>query len=122
MRRYQVMRLSHSTRKTLAGCCFFLSSVWGAAGAFKLIFGIRITFVLLPPLDLERVSPVSALATALGFIVLGAWLGRTSDAPINTSDFEPEESPAELLNADSGLVSRAPVARATTPIGTRPRS
>jgi hypothetical protein len=87
-----------------------------------LAFGIRITFPLFPPLDLERVSPVSALATALGFIVLGAWLGRTSDVPINTSDFEAVESPPDQLNADGGLVPPATAARTTTPIATLPLS
>lgn len=110
------MKLTHSTRKALAGCSFFLGSVWGAAGAFKLIFGIRITFPLFPPLDLDRVSPVPALATALGFIVLGAWLGRTADVPIKGSEFESVQPPPDMLN-DGGDV---PLQRARAPMTTTP--
>jgi hypothetical protein len=74
------MPFSHSTRKVLAGACFALSAVWAVAGAFKLIFGVRITFPLLPPLDLERVAPVPTLAVAVGLMIIGAWLGRTRGA------------------------------------------
>lgn len=91
------MTLPHSTRKALAACCFFLGSVWGAAGAFKMIFGIRITFPLFPPIDLARVSAVPALAVAIGFAALGAWLGRTSRAPADESDRERVGSPHHAL-------------------------
>ena len=74
-----MVSISRSTRKALADCSYFLGSVWGAAGALKLIFGIRITFPLFPPIDLERVSPGPAIAVALGLFALGAWLGRGTE-------------------------------------------
>jgi hypothetical protein len=77
------MRLAHFTRKALSGCCFFFASIWGAAAAFRWFFGVRITFPLFPPLDLERVSVVPAFLVALAFMILGAWLGRTSKDPAN---------------------------------------
>lgn len=69
--------LSPSLRKVLAGVCFALSSVWAVAGSFKLIFGVRVTFPLLPPVDLQHVAPAPALTIALVLIFVGGWLGRT---------------------------------------------
>ena len=74
------MSVIHAVRRLLSGACFALSSVWGVAGACKLLFGVRITAPLLPPLGLERVAVGPALATAVAFLLLGAWLGRTSAA------------------------------------------
>jgi hypothetical protein len=51
------MRKFVRTRLALAKICFGLGSIWTAAGVLKLIFGVRVTLPLLPPLDLERVSP-----------------------------------------------------------------
>jgi hypothetical protein len=70
------MLLSRSARDVLAGCCFALSAVWAAAGALKLVFGVRITFVILPPLDLTQIAPARAFWVAVGWMVLGALLGR----------------------------------------------
>src|SRR2546423_12058298 len=97
------MPISHTTRKALASCCFFLGSVWCAAGAFKLLFGIRITFPLFPPVDLGRVSPLPAIAIAVGLFALGAWLGRTTDAPIDRSGLESPEVPHDALVAVGGI-------------------
>jgi len=72
------MSLSPSTRRTISGACFGLGSVWTVAGAFKLLFGVKLTLFLLPPIDLGRVSPVPALGVALGLFVLAGWIGRTS--------------------------------------------
>jgi hypothetical protein len=87
-----VILVSRSTRKVIAACCFFLSSVWGAAGALKIIFGVRITFPLFPPIGLERVAPAPALIVSLALGFLGAWLERTSRATRHiTRELEPTE-------------------------------
>ncbi len=83
-----MLHVSRSTRKAFADCCYFLGSVWGAAGALKLTFGIRITFPLFPPIDLERVSPGPAIAVALGLFALGAWLGRGAEATVDSREVE----------------------------------
>ena len=116
--------VSRSTRKALADCSYFLGSVWGAAGALKLIFGIRITFPLFPPIDLERVSPGPAIAVAVGLFALGAWLGRGTEAPAagrpNTESLAP---PHEALFAAEGVPAPpASAAAKATPIATRPPS
>jgi hypothetical protein len=91
------MSLANSVRKTIAGACFFLGSIWASAAIGKLIFGIRIEFAPLPPVGLERVAPVSALVTALVFCVVGALLERGSNAPpIERRDLQPGESLHEL--------------------------
>lgn len=72
------MQLSERVRSSLSGACYTLAAVWAVAGTFKLIFGIRITFPLLPPVDLERVAAVPSLATAVALIATGAWLSRTA--------------------------------------------
>jgi hypothetical protein len=78
-RRYLMVTLSRSTRRLLSDCSFALGSIWGAAGALKLIFGVSVTFPLFPPIDLERVAPIPAIAIALGLFALGAWLGRSRE-------------------------------------------
>ena len=117
------MPVSRSTRKALADCSYFLGSVWGAAGALKLIFGIRITFPLFPPIDLERVSPGAAIAVAVGLFALGAWLGRGTEAPAGRPDTESLAPPHEALLA-AGRVPAPPASAAAraTPIATRPPS
>ena len=122
-----MVHLTRSTRKALADCCYFLGSVWGAAGALKLIFGIRITFPLFPPIDLERVSPGPAIAVAVGLFALGAWLGRGTEAPAGRPDVESLAPSRDALLAAGGVpASPASAAqRATpraTPRATRPPS
>lgn len=91
------MTIYHSARKSIAGACFFLGSIWAAAGVFKMLFGVRITLSLLPPLGLERVDPLPALAVGLGFCVLGAWLERTSkESPLGRSDLDAGDPPYDL--------------------------
>lgn len=103
-----MISISNSARKAIAGGCFFLGSIWAAAGAFKLIFGVRITFSLLPPLGLERVNPLLALVVAFGFCVLGAWLERTSrEASLGRSDLDAGESRYDLPFGAADLVSPA---------------
>lgn len=63
-------------RGVLAKSCFALGSVWTVAGVLKLIFGVRITLLLFPPLDLDRVSPAPAIAIGLLLVFVGAWLER----------------------------------------------
>ena len=118
-----MVHLTRSTRKALADCSYFLGSVWGAAGALKLIFGIRITFPLFPPIDLERVSPGPAIAIALGLFALGAWLGRGTAAPAGRPDLESLAPPHEALFAARGVPApRASAVPRTTPINIRPPS
>jgi hypothetical protein len=116
-----VLRVSRSTRKALADFSYFLGSVWGAAGALKLIFGIRITFPLFPPIDLERVSPGPAIAIALGLFVLGAWLGRGTGATADHREIESLEPSREAqlgaggMDAMSASVATRAAAPATSP-------
>ena len=70
------MPLSRSARDVLAGSCFALSAVWAVTGALKLVFGVRITLVILPPLDLAQIVPMRAFGVAVGWMLLGALLGR----------------------------------------------
>jgi hypothetical protein len=101
-----VISISNSARKAIAGGCFFLGSIWAAAGVFKMIFGVRITFSLLPPLGLERVDPLPALVVAFGFCVLGAWLERTSrELPLGRTDLDAGESRYDLPYGASDTLS-----------------
>lgn len=116
-----MLRISRSTRKALADCSYFLGSVWGAAGALKLIFGIRITFPLFPPIDLERVSPGPAIAVALGLFALGSWLGRGTETNVDHREIgslEPSREPrlgAGGIDAMSASVATKAAAPATRP-------
>ena len=107
-----MLRVSRSTRKALADCSYFLGSVWGAAGALKLIFGVRITFPLFPPIDLERVSPVPAIAIAVGLFALGAWLGRGTEATADHREIESLE-PSREAQLGAGGVDAMSVSVAT---------
>ena len=109
-----MISISNSARKTIAGGCFFLGSIWASAGVFKLIFGVRITFSLLPPFGLERVNPLPALVIALGFCVLGAWLERTSrESPLGRPDLDAGESPYDLPHAAGDMFSPTSDRRST---------
>ena len=68
------MVFPRSLRKALASISFGVGFVWGVAGAFKLVFGVRMTLVFLPSLDLERMAAVQAAVVAPGLFALGAWL------------------------------------------------
>lgn len=120
-----MLRVSRSTRKALADCSYFLGSVWGAAGVLKLIFGVRITFPLFPPIDLERVSPVPAIAIALGLFALGAWLGRGTEAAADHREMESLEPSREAelgvggMDATPALVATRAAAPATRPPSAR---
>jgi hypothetical protein len=120
-----VVSISRSTRKALADCSYFLGSVWGAAGALKLIFGIRITFPLFPPVDLERVSPWPAIAVALGLFALGAWLGRGTETTAGrgeTGSLEPSRDVqlgAGGVDDMSAAVATKAAAQATRPPAAR---
>lgn len=70
------MVLSRSARNAMAGVCFGLSALWAVAGALKLIFGVRLTILLLPALDLTQIVPARAFGVAVGWMLLGALLGR----------------------------------------------
>lgn len=70
------MVMSSSVRAMVAKSCFALGSVWAAAGVLKLIFGVRITFLLFPPIDLERVATGPAITIGLVLVFSGAWLER----------------------------------------------
>jgi hypothetical protein len=117
-----VIRISHSTRKALADVSYFLGSVWGAAGALKLIFGIRITFPLFPPVDLERVSPGPAIAIALGLFALGAWLGRGTEPTPDRQEMQSLEPPhaAQLGVGVEDVMSASVVTRTAAPAARPP--
>ncbi|HET7552487.1 MAG TPA: hypothetical protein VFK04_14450 [Gemmatimonadaceae bacterium] len=112
-----MVRISRSTRKVLADCSYFLGSVWGAAGALKLIFGVRITFPLFPPIGLERVSPGPAIAVALGLFALGAWLGRGTEAAADRREIQSLEPSHEAQLGAGGVVATpaSSAARAAAP-------
>jgi hypothetical protein len=70
--------MSPNIRRAIASVCHTLGVVWAAAGALRLIFGVRITFPLFPPIDLARVAVAPSLAIALLFLAAGAWLRRSA--------------------------------------------
>ena len=72
------LSMSPNVRRAIATCCHTLGMIWAAAGALKLVFGVRITFLLFPPLDLTRVHVGTSLAIAFVFLAEGAWLRRSA--------------------------------------------
>src|SRR5256885_6120976 len=66
----------HVWRSSLAFVSFALGGVWALAGAMKLLFGIAISFVLLPPFGLERINAGLSLLVALVLFGIGALLRR----------------------------------------------
>ena len=67
-----------------------------------MIFGVRITFPLFPPIDLERVAPAPALIVSLVLCFVGAWLERTARATRHfTRELEPTESRDDQLQSGS---------------------
>ena len=68
----------NSVRTIVAKSSEVLGTIWAAAGALKLIFGVRITLPLFPPLDLQQVAVWPSLGIGLALVFLGAWLRRTS--------------------------------------------
>lgn len=82
------MRISNRLRATIAGACHAVGAVWAVAAVLRLIFGVAVTFPLLPPLDLARVHVVPAFAVALGLFALGALVGRHR-AEVMTSEGGP---------------------------------
>ncbi|HEX6806487.1 MAG TPA: hypothetical protein VF118_00785 [Gemmatimonadaceae bacterium] len=111
--------LTPTVRRLISTSCFFLGSVWAAAGSLKLIFGVRITFPLLPPLGLERVSPVSACLLALGFFALAAWLGRGSNERANRSAPTSVDTEATALPQQAGPAPVTGVPPLRTPTSVR---
>lgn len=103
------MRLSTSARAAFGGACHALGGIWTVAGVLRLIFGVRVTFPLLPPVDLEQVDPILALAVGAVLIAAGAWLGRSARAggasspavPASSSDHPelPEGTPPWVAHA-----------------------
>lgn len=80
--------MSPNVRRAIATCCQTLGVIWAAAGTLKLVFGVRITFLLFPPLDLTRVHVGSSLAIAFVFVAEAAWLRRSAlarDAELGVS-------------------------------------
>jgi hypothetical protein len=103
------MRLSSSVRASLGGACHALGGVWLVAGVLRLIFGVAVTFPLLPPVDLQRVVPGVALAVGGAFVAIGAWLTRSARASAGSP------SPAPLAShGHAELPAGAPPWTATT--------
>lgn len=63
-------------RSIASRTCFALGAIWAVAGAMKMIFGVAITFPLLPPLALDQIDVPKSLLTAIVWCVLGALVGR----------------------------------------------
>jgi len=76
------MAMTSSVRALVTKSCFALGSIWTAAGVLKLIFGVRITFPLFPPIDLERVASGPAITTGLILVFLSAWFERLDAAAV----------------------------------------
>lgn len=105
------MSLNPSSRTALSTVCFALSSIWGVAGACKLLFGVRITIFFLPPLDLEQVAVGPSLATAFAFLCLGAWLGRernADDIALGGERLSASENPAAFASASPKMSTQRP--------------
>lgn len=117
--RRSIPRLSFSSRQVLAKASFGLGTVWGVAGAFKILFGVRLTLPLLPPLGLEHVAAFPALGAALGFFALGAVLGRVSTDLGSANEREPglEEHRSAQLGASD--VNQSMPSRRATPLPLR---
>jgi hypothetical protein len=93
------MRLSNRLRTTLAGACHAVGAVWAVAALLRLVFGVAVTFPLLPPLDLERVRVLPAFAASLGLFMVGAIIGRIRN-----------EQPPEALETTNRPVLPEPAA------------
>jgi len=89
------MRFSSHLRTKLAGACHALGAVWAVAAVLRLVFGVAVTFPLLPPLDLERVQVLPAFAASLGLFLVGALLGRRrkDDVPMELEAHDRESLP-----------------------------
>ena len=72
------MRLPLLIIRTLSTTAFALGGMWAAAGVLHLVFGVAVTFPLLPPIDLGRVHDGTAFASALCYVGAGALLGRSA--------------------------------------------
>jgi hypothetical protein len=81
-------------RRFASSACFTFGSVWAAAGILKLLFGVRLTLPLLPPLGLGQVAVIPSLITGLVLFSIGAVLGRGANASdgltLNDVSLEPE--------------------------------
>ncbi len=112
-------RLSTSGRQVLAKICFGLGSVWGVAGAFKLVFGVRLTFPLLPPLGLEQVAAVPAIGAAFALFVFGAYFGRVPTENDATARGAPAAEEGDVRLSSPGAPSEAVLTRKATPVPLR---
>jgi hypothetical protein len=68
--------MSRSLKAGLSGACFALGAVWALAAALKLIFGVAVSFPLLPPFSLEQVDVTKSIIVALILFAVAALLGR----------------------------------------------
>jgi hypothetical protein len=114
------MLMKDSTRKTISGICFSLSSVWGIAAFCKLAFGVQVAIFFLPPLGLERVAVLPSMAVTAGLLFIGARLGRNReshdvssgvDVPASQTTSEPAALSAPAPDWPIESPARAPVAR-----------
>jgi hypothetical protein len=114
--------ISPATSDLLAKAAFGLGTVWGVAGAFKLIFGVQLTLVFLPPLGLEKVAPISSLVVACGCFGVAAYFGRGARVrdTVGLAQAVFPSGPAVPLPPHPDMVAATP--RAPTPIPVRPPS
>jgi len=108
------MRLSNRLRSGISGFCHTLGAVWAVAALLRLVFGVAVTFPLLPPLDLVRVHVVPAFAASLALFLVGALIGRVR--PEELLQHESSHRPA-LREADP-LDQRSHVGRTSEPVHT----
>jgi len=91
-------------RRFLSSACFTFGSIWAAAGILKLVFGVRLTLPLLPPLGLEQVAVIPSLVTGLVLFATGAVLGRAASA-LDGRQLDVSLEPAALLGEQLPLVA-----------------
>ena len=63
-------------RRFMSSACFTIGGIWASAAVLKLLFGVRLTLPLLPPLGLERVAIVPSIAIGLSLFAVGAFLAK----------------------------------------------
>lgn len=90
-------------RRFLSSACFALGVIWTTAGAFKLLFGVKLTLLLLPPLGLERVAIAPSIAIGLVLFAAGAFLAKGATPAVEARSLDAAMRP-ELLDASLGDV------------------
>jgi hypothetical protein len=90
-----------------------LGTIWTAAGVLKLVFGVRVTLPLFPPIDLERVAEWPSILVGLALVFVGAWLRRSATV---VPDIGPQALPtdATMQQVQAPQVDLDPLSRPAT--------